>query len=122
MLCLLLRKYEDKVKISVKAFYVRLVETRITSFTKDIDELFGRKLGGAMANYLAETHTDAFMQTMVEKEADGIMESLNESDKRYGETATDVLDAEYDEAWNIVKEEIKTALKKHVSRDEYCNV
>jgi hypothetical protein len=68
------------VKISVKAFFMRRVETRITSFTKDIDELYGRNLGGAMANYLAETHTDAFLQTMVEKEADGIMESLNESD------------------------------------------
>ncbi|EFX67490.1 hypothetical protein DAPPUDRAFT_115412 [Daphnia pulex] len=61
----------------------------------------------------------------------GIMESLNESDKRFGETAIwseffrndeDKLDAEYGEAWNIVKEEIKTALKKHVNRDEYCNV
>jgi hypothetical protein len=66
---------------------VRLVETKITSFTKNIDELHGRKLGGAMANYLAETHTDAFLQTMVKKEVDGIMESLNESDQRFGETA-----------------------------------
>jgi uncharacterized UPF0160 family protein len=34
----------------------------------------------------------------------------------------DVLDAEYDEACKIVKEEIKTALKKHVNRDDYCNM
>jgi hypothetical protein len=59
---------------------MRRVETRITSFTKDIDELYGRNLGGAMANYLAETQTDAFLQTMVEKEADGLMNSLNKSD------------------------------------------
>jgi aconitase B len=70
------QKPKNNVELQEK---IELIEEDSEPNKDHFSELYVRKVGGAVANYAAKTATDEFLEDVVEKGADKIMDSMNTS-------------------------------------------